>query len=528
VTAEEPGTGLAAGRASVAVAGGILASRLFGLVRQRVFAHFLGAGPEADAFNAAIRIPNLLQNLFGEGALSASFIPVYARLRVEGSAVARQQLAGAVLGILAVGVAVLTAAGVVAAPWLVDVIASGFTGAKRDLTVTLVRVLFPGAGLLVLSAWCLGVLNSHGRFFLSYASPVLWNAAMIATLLWYGDRTELPRLVVLLAWGSVAGSLLQVLVQWPAVHVVLGAWRVSMGRGVGGVATVVRNFVPAFIGRGVTQLSAFLDTWIASRLIEGSVTILSNAQVLYVLPVSLFGMSVSAAQLPAMSGDAAAGDGAPARLRTRLEAGLRRVAFFVLPSAVAFIAIGDVVGGVVYRSGRFGAGETLWLWGTLAASSVGLLAATMGRLYSTTLYALQDARTPQRVAIVRVTLGAALGLAGALWLGGALGLDPRWNVALLALGSALAAWVEYALLRSNVGARIGDTRVGWSGWWRLVVGVGLASVSALVARRLLPDQATLPALIGVLALYAAVYFAVTLALGVPEARGLLRAGTRRR
>ncbi|MCC6319565.1 MAG: murein biosynthesis integral membrane protein MurJ [Gemmatimonadaceae bacterium] len=513
-------------RGSVAVAAGIFASRIFGLVRQRAFAHYMGAGEVADAFNQAMRIPNLLQNLFGEGALSASFIPVYARLNVAGDDEGRQRVAGAVLGILALGVATMSLLGVLAASVLVDVIAPGFEGSKRDLTVQVVRVLFPGAGLLVVSAWCLGVLNSHGRFLLSYASPVIWNLAMIATLLVWGERETLPRLAVLLAWGSVAGSLLQVLVQWPVVHRVLGAWYLSLGRGLADVRTVLRNFTPAFIGRGVTQISAFVDAWVASYLIDGSATMLANAQVVYMLPVSLFGMSIAAAQLPAMSGEAG-GSEAHQRLRGRLTSGLTRVAFFVVPSAIAFVAIGDVVGGVIFRTGRFGGAETRWLWGTLAASSMGLVAATMARLYATALFALQDTRTPQRCAIVRVMVGGALGVTGAFWVGRVLGLDLRWNVVLLALGSGLAAWVEFALLRRAVFTRIGHAGVRQGTWWRIGLAGGLAAVAALGLRLALGSE-SMPRMLAVLVAFGLTYFTLTLVLGVPEAKGVLAMVRRRR
>src|SRR5262245_22881431 len=155
------------------VAAGILLSRLAGLVRLRVFAYYFGLRSDAaDAFNAAFRIPNFLQNLFGEGALSGSFIPVYASLVTTGDRDAADRLAAAVGSLLALVVALAVAIGVLATPWLIDVIAPGFHGDKRDLTITLVRILFPGAGLLVLSAWCLGILNSHHRFLLSYAAPV--------------------------------------------------------------------------------------------------------------------------------------------------------------------------------------------------------------------------------------------------------------------------------------------------------------------------------------------------------------------
>ncbi|MDX2120104.1 MAG: lipid II flippase MurJ, partial [Gemmatimonadota bacterium] len=169
------------------VAAGIFLSRVFGLIRQRVLGHYLGLGDGSDAFGAAFRIPNLLQNLLGEGVLSASFIPVYARLRAEGRDEDAERVASAVFGLLALVTSVVVLAGVLAAGPLTDLLVPGWTGAKRDLTVRLVRILFPGAGLLVLSAWCLGVLNSHRRFLLPYAAPVVWNLAIIATLLLGGD-----------------------------------------------------------------------------------------------------------------------------------------------------------------------------------------------------------------------------------------------------------------------------------------------------------------------------------------------------
>src|SRR5579885_716028 len=152
------------GGAAALVAAGILLSRLAGLVRDRVFAHFFGTSDAADAFRAALRIPNFLQNLFGEGVLSASFIPVYAGLLARDEREESGRVAGAVFAILALLTSALVLLGVLATPILIDGIAPGFEGAKRELTISLVRVLFPGAGLLVLSAWCLGILNSHRRF----------------------------------------------------------------------------------------------------------------------------------------------------------------------------------------------------------------------------------------------------------------------------------------------------------------------------------------------------------------------------
>src|SRR5438477_900798 len=239
------------GRSAIFVATGIMFSRLAGLVRARVFAHYFGLKTdEADAFSAALRIPNFLQNLFGEGALSASFIPVYSGLLARKETREADRVAGAVFSILALVVSGIVLVGVLATPLFIDAIAWGFTGAKRELTIQIVRVLFPGAGLLVLSAWCLGILNSHYRFLLSYTAPVMWNAAMIATLMLYG-RAPLARLAIILAWGSVAGSALQFGVHVPVVIRIAPDLKFRIDTASDHVRTVVRNFVPVFISRGV-------------------------------------------------------------------------------------------------------------------------------------------------------------------------------------------------------------------------------------------------------------------------------------
>jgi len=182
----------------------------------------LGTSDAADAFNAAFKIPNFLQNLFGEGVLSASFIPVYARLLAKGEEEDARRVAGAVISLLALASAFLVLLGVLLTPALIAVIAPGFSGAKREITIQLVRILFPGAGLLVLSAWCLGVLNSHRRFFLSYTAPVLWNVAIIGTLVLFGNSVHGYDLALYTAWGSVLGSALQLGVQLPLVFRLLG------------------------------------------------------------------------------------------------------------------------------------------------------------------------------------------------------------------------------------------------------------------------------------------------------------------
>lgn len=507
--------------AAALIALGILLSRLFGLVRTRVTARYLGTSDYADVFTSALRIPNFLQNLFGEGVLSASFIPVYARLLAEGDEREADRVAGAVFGLLAALVALLVALGVLFTPLFVDTVADGFTGAKRELTITLVRILFPGTGLLVLAAWCLGVLNSHRRFFLSYAAPVIWNVAIIGALVGGHllDR-EGARLVEFTAWGTVVGSALQFAVQLPPAIRLLGGFRPTVDRTSRHVREVIRNFVPVFLSRGAVQISGYVDLNFASYLGSGAASALGYAQQIYLLPVSLFGMSVSASELPAMSGTVGTTEEIRATLRRRLDAGLARIAYFVVPSAVAFAALGDVVAGTILQTGTFRRADSVYVWAILAGSAVGLLASTMARLYSSTFYALKDTRTPLRFALVRIALVIALGWVFAFPLREALGLAPRWGAAGLTASAGIAGWVEFVLLRRRLNQEIGRTGLALPYqlrvWAAALVGAGAAwgVKSALGARH--------PLLLGaaILGTFGLVYLGATTALGLGEARRL--------
>jgi putative peptidoglycan lipid II flippase len=503
------------------VGAGIFLSRIAGLIRDRVFAHYFGNSDAADAFKAAFRIPNFLQNMFGEGVLSASFIPVYAGLLARDDDKEARRIAGAVASILALTTSTLVLLGVLATPYLIDLIAPGFHDEKRELTIRLVRILFPGAGLLVFSAWCLGILNSHRRFFLSYTAPVIWNAAMIATLLIFGHRYAQATLTGVLAWGSVAGSALQVLVQLPVVLRLLRGLRLSLSYQAENVRTVVRNFWPVFIGRGVVQISAYVDVWLASFIqVTGAVSALSYAQTLYTLPVSLFGMSVSAAELPAMSGAVGAEKEVAEVLRLRLNSGLRQIAFFVLPSVVAFLALGDVIVAAIYQSGRFTQADAIYVWGILAGSTVGLLASTLGRLYASTYYALRDTRTPLRFAIVRVILTTILGYLCAIPLPPMLGIEPRWGVAGLTISAGISSWVEFTLLRRALNRRIGATGLGADYLAKLWLAALLAAASGWAVRHFFGNHSPIVLAILALAPYGVIYFAATLMLGLAEARAL--------
>ncbi len=503
------------------VASGILLSRIAGVIRESVFAHYLGNSGAADAFKAGFRIPNILQNLLGEGVLSASFIPVYSRLLGEGEEEMADMLAWGVGAILALIVSVLVLVGMSAAPYLITAIAPGFEGERRELTIAVVRVLFPCTGLLVMSAWCLGVLNSHHKFFMSYAAPVAFNVAMIATLLAYGPHRSQDALAIDLAWGAVVGAALQIVAQLPQTLALLRRFRIDFAKVAASLKAVFNNLVPVVISRGVGQVSGYIDNLLASLLPVGAVAALNYGQIFYMLPVSLFGLSVAAAELPSMSRAAALADDVEVTLRRRLNSGLRQIAFLVVPSAAAFFAIGDVVVALVFQSGHFTHRDAVYVWAVLAGSGVGMLASTMGRLYNSAFYALWDTRTPLKFALVRVTLSFILGYLFAIPLPGLIGIDQRWGVAGLTASAGMAAWVEFTLLRRAL-----NRRVGWTGLdrkflaqlWGMAI---LAGVIAFAIKFATPHAGPRIQALMVIPAFGAIYLGLAYALGLPEFRGFV-------
>ena len=507
-----PGKGL--GPPAARVAAGILITRILGLIRVRVFAHYFGSGREADAFNAALKIPNIIRNLVGEGTLSASFIPVYAAMLERDEQEAARRLSSTVASLLVLVAGAGALLGNLLAPVITDIVAPGFAAQTRGITITLVRIMFPMAGVMILSGWCLGVLNTHRRFFLSYAAPTLWNIAQIATLIGLGSWVAGWRgtaLVIALGWGALAGSLLQVLVQLPTASALAGTLRWSINVRAEGVQRVLRAWLPVTIGAGVWQISSLIDTQFGSLVGAGGVAFLGYAQMIAVLPVSLFGVSIAAAALPELSRDAAFAS--PEHIRDRLADSARRVSFFIIPSAFVLAAHGSHVVSAIYETGSFFSAQTAVVTGVLAAYSIGLPAQGSVRLLTSGHYALGDTRTPLRVAGVTVALAAALALLFMQFFG----------VAGIALGSAIAAYLNmslnYAYLERRTGRILRTEQLRAIGV--TITGSVLAVLAGTMVSSLIPDERIWLGALGTLGTFGLVYLLSTTAMKHPDARQLL-------
>jgi putative peptidoglycan lipid II flippase len=447
--ADPPVQSAGTGRATLTVMLGIGASRVFGLVREQVVAYYFGRAAAYSAFVAAYKVPNLVRVLLGEGNLSASLIPVLARSMRSADPAEARRVARGVLGLLLLTVAVVTVAGMALARPLSWLVAPGFDPGLRLLVERLIVVLFPTVAFLVVGAWCMGVLHAHRRFFWPNFAPVFWSLASAGALIAFVGRTGMEPVYVL-AWGVVAGSLLQVLVELAATRSVLGTVAPGAGWKDPAVGRVVALFLPMMVGTGVAQISSLVDIQIATFLGDASVATLAYAQRIYTLPLSLFGVAVAQVALPALAHEAAAPGGdagpPPEALREELSRSWQRMAFLILPSTVGLVAFGRPAVSLLFERGRFQAADTTAVTWVLAGYGAGLLAYGSARLLATAFYAFHDTRTPVRIGVLSLAANVVLGI-GLAWVLGTPGI---------ALATALAAALSATLLARALRRRTGS------------------------------------------------------------------------
>jgi putative peptidoglycan lipid II flippase len=507
-----------AARSAGLVTAGIILARLFGLVRQRVVAHYFGTSALADVLAAGFRVGNITQNLLGEGTLSASFIPIYAKLRAEGRHKDATHFALSALGLLICASTAASILGVVFAPFLTRIIAAGFDANRLEATTEVVRVLFPMTGLLVVFAWGLGVLNAHRRFFLPYAAPVVWSLAQIAGLgifgHWLHQRGQ--ALAMAVAWSALAGAGLQLLLLLPAARALLGGLRPRFDYKNQDVRVAAKRLPAVLLGRGVIQISGLIDMALVSFLGPGANAAFNYAQTVYLLPMSLLGTGEAAASLPAMAGDTADQDlgRRNAAIRKRLGASLARITVLAVPSTLAFLLLGRELIRVLLQSGSFDRAATDRVEPLLAAYGFALLGNAAGRVLTTTSYAIGDPRTPVRYAIYRVVASTVVSLILMRWL----------DVMGVVLGAVFAAWVETIALGFKLRGQIGGLGLDQV---PIVRTIGLGAIStgpAVLLRSLLPGgfAASLPGSLLILGVFGAAFAVAAPLLGLFDVRSLLR------
>jgi putative peptidoglycan lipid II flippase len=427
-------------------------SRVLGLAREQTMAILFGAGFATDAFNVAFRIPNLLRDLFAEGAMSAAFVPTFTealhrRGEEDAWALGRQLMLTLASVLLA-----LCVIGWLTAPWLVRAFASGFqhVPGKLDLTVQLTRVMLPLLPLVALAAAAMGMLNARGRFAIPAIAPALMNLGMIVfgiALIPVCRAAGQPPILAM-AIGVVAGGLLQLGVQLPPLFKLGFRFRFDPPPQHPGVRRVATLMLPATIGLAATQVNLLVSTQIASLLPQGSVSWLWYAFRLMQLPIGVFGVALATVSMPALSRAAVQND-MPA-LKSTLSATLRLVFLLTLPAAVWMAVMSQPIIALLYEHGRFHAFDTAQSASALVMYCIGLPAFAAVGVMTRTFYALGDTRVPVQASFVSVALNLTLNL---LFIGPLRSLGLAHNG--LALATSVTAIVNFLQLAFYLRRKVG-------------------------------------------------------------------------
>lgn len=364
--------------------------------------------------------------------------------------------------------------------------------------------------------------NSHRRFFWSYASAALWSVAQIVLLLWRGRAAPtLADLAWWLAWATLVGSVMQVAAQLPEVVKLIGVVRPTLDLRTEGLRQTLRNIGPVIVALGVVQLSSLIDLQIASFLPEGSASNLAYANLIVLLPVSLFGVSVAASALPEFSRDS--GDARTDAVRDRLRGGWQRILFYIVPCVVVFIAYGDLCVGILLRYGRFGGPEQHAVRMVLGASALGLVSFASVKLLASAHYALQDYKTPLRASLSSLVVAAVASATLAYPM-----RHSMFGAAAIAFGSALGSFVNLSVLIRGLHKRLGAlyTDAMWTGTQRIVAASLLAAIVALPIRWWLRESHAIVAAPPTFAAFGATYLLAAWYMGSREAARLLRLSPR--
>ena len=516
-------------RAAGVVGIAVLCSRVLGLAREQIFAALFGGGRVMDAFTIAFRIPNLLRDLFAEGALSTAFVTVFARTATVHGEAAAWRLANKVATLAVLTLSAITVLGILSAPWLVAALAPGFDPSKAELTVTLTRVMYPFILLVSLAALVMGMLNARNVFGVPAMASSFFNLGSIiagVVLGYWLDPHFGAHAILGLAIGTLVGGALQLLVQLPSLRRQGYHFHPDFGWRDPGVRSILRLMGPSVIAASTTQVNVLVNSVFASELGDGPTFWLTVAFRLMQLPLGVFGVALGTVALPLLA-RMAASNNMPV-FRSELARGMRLAFLMTIPASVGLIVLAEPIISVLYQHGRFGAYETAESAGALRYYAIGLCGYAALKVLVNAFYALDRRKTPMVVSFIAVALNLALNFIFTRELG--------WGHRGLALSTACVATsnflILYFLMRAHLG-RLESRALG-----RLLARVGLASVALLViawagGHYLLDDWATQAfwpkclRLFAVIVVSATAFFACANALGIREVHDLVAAVRRR-
>jgi putative peptidoglycan lipid II flippase len=473
-------------KAAGVVGAATLASRILGFIRDAVIAWFLGAGFSSDAFIAAFRIPNLLRRLFAEGSLSSAFIPVFTEYIVKQGQAEAFHLARSAFRLLGVVLIVAAVCGVMLSPWIVRLIAPGFSADKLALTIALTRLMFPYIFFIGLVALCMGILNVLGHFAAPAFAPVLLNLAIIGSVLFISPSLSQP--VMGLAVGVLIGGFLQLALQLPVlIKKRFYFWQASrwIHPGLKRVGSLIP---PVIIGGAVYQINILVGTLLASLLEQGSVTYLYFADRLVQFPLGIFAIATATAVLPSLSRQAATGD--LDKLKDTFDQTLKLVFFIMIPASVGLIVLREPIVALLFKRGEFDVRATLLTAQALLYYSMGLWAFSAVRIVAAVFFALQDTRTPAIMAGISIVANIILGVV----------LMKPLSHGGLALATSLASMLNLGLLLGVLKTRLGP--LGWKSIaWSVCRSLFCAIFMGIAVRTaawfmVLDKNSTLPGLIG--------------------------------
>jgi len=516
-------------RAAGVVALAVLCSRVLGLAREQIFAALFGGGRVMDAFTIAFRIPNLLRDLFGEGALSTAFVTVFTRTAaLEGDAAA-WRLANKVATLTAVCLSAITVLGIITAPWLVAALAPGFDPGKAALTITLTRVMYPFILLVSLAALVMGMLNARNVFGIPALASSFFNLGSIiagVALGYWLDPHFGPRAILGLAIGTLIGGALQLLVQLPALRQGGYAFRPDFRWREPGVRAILRLMGPSVIAASTTQVNVLVNSVFASQLGDGPTFWLTVAFRLMQLPLGIFGVALGTVALPLLARMAASGN--TAAFRSELARGMRLAFLMTIPASVGLMMLAEPIISVLYQHGRFGARETAESAAALRLYAIGLCGYAALKVLVNAFYALDRRKTPMVVSFLAVGLNLLLNWMFTLHFG--------WGHRGLAFSTACVATsnflILYFLMRSHLGRL--ESRAMLALLWRVALASAvLLGICWTGAHFLLADWAVqrfwpkCVSLLLVIGSGAGAFFLCANALGIGEVHEIARAMRRR-